>query len=442
MDRPASGSRAATVAPSRSRAVEIADVSFRAFLESRDPPRIQWATAEGLEVVAAGAAVRIAPAGDRFRRLRRRAGEAFAGLDFEGPAVARPRAFGGLSFFSDHEPSSPWRGFPAASFVVPTIQLTRADGHTYLTVTGVEDAIDDRLDDARAAVADLPAMQPTGRPPGVVATRQHPGEPAWTDQVGRTVEHIRSDGLRKVVLATALDVDLAASPSVPAILERLRRTYPDCYRFLVQPTQGAAFFGAPPERLVRLDGREMRTEALAGSVERGDTPDEDAALAASLAEGEKLREEQRLVADAIREWLDPLGDVRVGDRTVRKLTNIQHLQTPIRATLSADAHVLSVVEALHPTPAVGGVPREAALALIRETETFDRGWYAAPVGWFDADGDGEFAVAIRAAVADGDRGRLFAGNGIVADSDPAEEWAEIQPKYRPILDELRRARTD
>jgi menaquinone-specific isochorismate synthase len=128
--------------------------------------------------------------------------------------------------------------------------------------------------------------------------------------------------------------------------------------------------------------------------------------------------------------------VETDERTIRKLANVQHLRTPIRATLSEERHVLDLVEALHPTPAVGGLPPELALETIRETEVFDRGWYAAPVGWIDGDGDGSFAVAIRSALARERTATLFAGAGIVDDSDPDEEWDELQLKYRPILDEL------
>jgi menaquinone-specific isochorismate synthase len=445
MDRAGSESRAGQVdadCPDASRTTEVADVSFQAFLESRAPPRVQWATAEGFEVVAAGVAARTEPAGDdppeeRFSATRRRAADVFGELDHAGPDVARPRSFGGFSFFPEHEPEPPWTGFTPASFVVPAVQLTRAADTTWLTIVADDAAgVEERLAAETDALADLPAMQPTGGPPGVAATDHVTPRLDWTTQVADAVERIRADGLRKVVLATALDVDLDDAIRPPSVLERLRRTYPDCYRFLVQPRDGAAFFGAPPERLVKLDGRTVETEALAGSVERGDTPEKDASLANSLLESDKLQEEQGLVVDAIREALAPLGEVTVGDQTVRKLTNIQHLQTPIAATLDEDAHVLSVVEALHPTPAVGGVPRGMALDLIRETESFERGWYAAPVGWFDADGDGEFTVGIRSGVAGGDWTTLFAGNGIVADSDPDEEWAEIAPKFRPILDEL------
>jgi len=147
--------------------------------------------------------------------------------------------------------------------------------------------------------------------------------------------------------------------------------------------------------------------------------------------------EHEVVADAIREQLEPFASsVGTGDQSVRRLATVQHLRTPISAELAGDEHVLSLVEALHLTPAVGGLPPDAALETIRRTETFDRGWYAAPVGWFDASGNGTFAVAIRSALARGDAATVFAGAGIVADSDPDREWDEVQLKYRPMLDEL------
>lgn len=172
---------------------------------------------------------------------------------------------------------------------------------------------------------------------------------------------------------------------------------------------------------------------------RGDTDDEDEWLANELLGSEKDNHEHELVAETIREQLAPLSaEIRVGDRGIRKLATVQHLWTPIDATLERDEHVLSLVDALHPTPAVGGLPPEAALDVIRDTEPFDRGWYAAPVGWFDADGDGSFAVALRSAIVEETLATLFAGVGLVADSDPDAEWDEVQLKYRPILDELER----
>jgi menaquinone-specific isochorismate synthase len=279
-------------------------------------------------------------------------------------------------------------------------------------------------------------MRPTGAPPGVCSRRTVTGREAWTAGVERLRGRIDAGDLRKAVLATALEVDTEA-PVVPAdTLERLRRTHPDCFRFLVQP-DGRAFFGAPPERLVALDGRDVRTEALAGTVPRGDGPAEDEELAARLLADEKIAHEQRLVVEAVRERLAPLGELWTGDRRVRRLAGVQHLETPIGARLATDRHVLDLVESLHPTPAVGGLPADLAAGTVRETEPFERGWYAGPVGWFDAAGDGEFAVAIRSGVAADRRVTLFAGNGIVADSDPGDEWDEVNLKW-PVLDELRR----
>jgi len=224
---------------------------------------------------------------------------------------------------------------------------------------------------------------------------------------------------------------------MPDVLARLGESYPDCFRFCLEPTPDAAFFGATPERLVTLRGQTVEADGLAGSIGRGETPEEDAELKASIENSEKMAHEHGLVVETIREQLAPLSaEVRIEDRRVRKLANIQHLWTPIEADLRSADHVLSIVEALHPTPAVGGLPPEEALRTIRETETFDRGWYAAPVGWFDAEGDGTFAVGIRSAVTSGKSATLFAGNGIVADSDPDEEYEEVQLKYLPILDEL------
>jgi menaquinone-specific isochorismate synthase len=427
-----------------SRTREVPDVSFRAFLTARSAPRVQWAGPEGLEIAGTRSAGTLSAAGrDRFESIRGAADSVFDRVDRSGPPETRPRLLGGLAFHDTHRDAPPWTGFPSAMFTLPSTQLTRADGTTWVSaraygpeVTG--EAVETALDGIVSKLESLPEMCATERAPGVRETTVTPEQSVWTAQVEAAIDRIRSGALRKVVLATAKTVALESAIDVPNVLERLRRTYPNCYRFLVQPTEEAAFFGPSPERLVERRGRQVRTDALAGSVPRGDTPEADAAHATSLVESEKLQHEQRLVVDAICEQLAPLGTVTEGDQTVRKLTNIQHLRTPITATLETDVHVLDIVAALHPTPAVGGLPPALAWDVIRETETFERGWYAAPVGWFDGDGDGEFAVAIRSGVAGGSSATLFAGNGIVADSDPAEEWDEVQPKYRPILDELER----
>ena len=445
MDR-ASGDGRLAVEPAReggplvSRSRELEDVSFGAALDVDGAPRVQWTAPDGLEVVGCGVAARFSATGpDRFARIRSLAEGCFADLEYDGPAASRPRAFGGLSFHADHDPVPPWQGFEAATFVVPRIQVTRTDDGTWLTVVERSaDAASEALAHWTDRLAELPAMRSSGTNPGIVASRRTTTREEWESGVEAALERIANGDLEKVVLAQSLTADVEEPIDVAATLERLRRRYPSCYRFLVDQADDATFFGAPPERLVSVHDRRVETEALAGSVPRGETPEEDETFAERLLESEKLEREHGLVTETIRAQLEPLArEVRVAERTIRRLATIQHLRTPIEATLASDRHVLELVEALHPTPAVGGLPLSAALETIREIEPFDRGWYAAPVGWFDAAGNGEFAVAIRSGIAADDAVTLFAGNGIVADSDPAEEWEEVQLKFRPILDELR-----
>ncbi|EFW92757.1 isochorismate synthase [Haladaptatus paucihalophilus DX253] len=428
--------------PLVTRTCRVPDVSFRSFLAGRAAPRLYWTSSDGLEIAASGAVARLTADGERrFDEIRERADELFEAVDRDdGPDAARPRLFGGFSFSAEHEPSPPWEGFPGAEFVLPRVQLTRTEHETWLSVSArdtAEATVEETLSEIRAEIEALPEMRPSGDSPGIESTHPATARDEWCSQIRHATERIREGELKKVVIATALEVELAESVDVPDILERLRTSYPECYRFLIQPSSSGGFFGAPPERLVSLRGQTVETEALAGSIGRGETPEEDDELAAELAASEKVREEHELVAKTIREGLEPLASsVTVGDRRCKRLSNIQHLQTPISAELDCDEHVLSVVEALHPTPAVGGLPLADAMRTIRETERFDRGWYASPVGWFDADGDGEFAVGLRSGVAGDGRVTLFAGNGIVADSDPEAEWDEVQLKFLPILNEL------
>ncbi len=438
---------ARTAGPVVSRTREV-DAAPRSVLRTFDGPTAFWSGPEEPTVATAGVAARTTAAGPgRFAAVRETATELFETVDADGPAAARPRLFGGFAFHDDHRAAPPWDQFPAAHFVLPAVQVTRTGDATYLTATvhgpDADAAAADRLDEAAERLSEAPDPGPPGDPPGVVGQSLTTPRDAWGEQVTAAVERIRAGDLRKVALAGALRADLGAPASVPDVLARLRSAYPDCYRFAVAPEGGATFFGATPERLVSLRGRAVRTGALAGTAARGDTEAEDERLARALRASEKDDEEHQLVVEAIRDQVAPVAkSLSTGDRVVRTLANVQHLYTPIEASLSGDGHVLSLVERLHPTPAVGGRPPEAALDAIRELETLSaegeagRGWYAAPVGWLDADGDGTFAVAIRSGVTEGRVATLFAGNGIVADSDPGEEWDEVLPKYRPVLGAL------
>ncbi len=436
-----------------------------------------WAAPGEATVVGSGAAATLTATGDdRFAAVREAAADLFASGDVHaGTLAARPRLFGGFAFHEEHvaqggEP--PWGDYPSAGFLLPRVQLTYtgtdpttgdadAGSEAWLTVTAVGPdasaaAVETRLDEARETVESLPAPGTVADPPGVADRRRTTDRGAWRDSVNAALGRIEAGDLRKVVLAQALEADLEQPLDLPDTLTRLAGRYPDCYRFLLEPIHpddamadagdaGDAddprpgFFGATPERLVDLTGRTVETGALAGTTGRGETPAEDEWLAQELLADDKNVHEHELVADAIREQLAPYAaSVSTGERRIRRLATVQHIETPITAELAADHHVLDLVEALHPTPAVGGLPPDRALQTIRDTEPFDRGWYAAPVGWFDAAGYGSFAVAIRSAVASPDDRQvtMFAGVGLVADSDPDREWDEVQLKYRPILDEL------
>ena len=422
---------ATEVADLRARSTTVEDVSFGAALERWGAPGLVWTAPDGTELLGLGAVDRFTAENERpLEAVRRAAVTRFDRISFDGPTVARPRAIGGAAF--DPVADTTWPGFPSASFVVPEVQVVRTERTTHLTVIG-DGFLGESLEECRDRLERLPPLRPTGRAGGVIDRRHRPDREGYVRAVRRALGRIRDGPLEKVVLATSLEARTETPVDVPATLERLRRHYPECYRFIVDPGKGPVFFGAPPERLVASRGERLHTEALAGSVPSGESPEGSASEARRLRDQEKFQHEHRLVLEDIESSLAPLAsEIDVAPQRVRTLRNIQHLETPIEARIDASDHVLDVVAALHPTPAVGGMPTEEALAVIRELEPFDRGWYAAPVGWFDGRGDGEFAVGIRSGLVDGRDLRLFAGNGIVADSDPAAEWAEALLKLDSV----------
>lgn len=254
--------------------------------------------------------------------------------------------------------------------------------------------------------------------------------------VAQALDRIATGHFQKIVLARALDIVAERSFHPLEMLNGLRQRFPDCYAFSFTAGSGPSFIGATPERLVRVNQGVLETEALAGSTRRGQSATEDAALANGLLRSEKDVREQRQVFEDIVARLRPLGLVPEFPATpqIRRLANVQHLQTPIRATLPDSVRILDVVAAMHPTPAVGGNPRGAAVSEIRGLEGFPRGLYAGALGWIDARGNGEFFVGIRSAVVEGARARVYAGAGIVAGSAPEKEFAETDLKFGAMLD--------
>jgi len=280
-------------------------------------------------------------------------------------------------------------------------------------VKGAEPSIPDSDEDARLTVSELG------------------GAAYYTNAVRSAVERIAAGEFQKIVLARAKDL-CSEEPLHPMqALHRLRQRFDQCYAFSLANGAGQSFIGASPERLLRVHGGLLQTEALAGSAPRGATPEEDLTLGEVLLGSEKQRHEQRLVLDAIVRSLAPLGLQLEFDALpqLRRLENVQHLHTPIRAALPVGVRALDVLSRLHPTPAVGGVPQTAACAGIRAIENFSRGLYAGALGWVDSRGNAEFFVGLRSALIDGHTARLYAGAGIVGASVPEEELAETVLKF-------------
>lgn len=257
--------------------------------------------------------------------------------------------------------------------------------------------------------------------------------PEWEHAVGAAVRRIIRGDLRKVVLARDLYATADGPIDARVLLSRLAARYPGCFTFAC-----AGLVGATPELLIRRNGRKVSALVLAGTMPRGATAAEDADLAAALLGSAKDNEEHGYAVVSLRDALAPLCQaLRVAPRPeLLRFANVQHLGTWVHGTLATDHSALALAAALHPTAAVGGTPTGIAVELIRELENMDRERYAGPVGWVDANGNGDWGIALRCAQLDGDRARLFAGCGIVAGSDPAAELAEAQVKFRPMQSAL------
>jgi menaquinone-specific isochorismate synthase len=263
-------------------------------------------------------------------------------------------------------------------------------------------------------------------------------EETWQAMVTGALQRIRRGELEKVVLARTLQAQFDRPPGITAALTNLAERYPDCYRFMIEPQAGQVFLAASPELLAEVNAPIFRTTALAGTIRRGSTPAEDDRLGQALLNDPKERQEHAIVIRVIQDKLAPLAvavETAPAPR-LRKLGNVQHLETAIQGKLAYGWGVLDVVAALHPTPAMGGYPQAGAQAYLAQAEPFERGWYAAPVGWIDPWGNGLFAVGIRSGLFSGQAATLFAGAGIVADSNPAKEWQETGLKFKPLLEAL------
>jgi salicylate biosynthesis isochorismate synthase/menaquinone-specific isochorismate synthase len=355
------------------------------------------------------------------------------------PAGAGPAFMGGFAFDANGGATSQWSSFAPAKMVLPEIALHRRHGQTLLTASALSGggnpvAATERLRTRLGALrgGELPMFDP--HPTNRVRIASASAPEGFERAVARTVERIRAGEMEKAVIAREVTVEAPAAHDPAALYGAIRELFPSCFCFCAG-TPEAAFLGASPELLVRREGASLATVALAGSTRRSADPAVDDHLGERLLRSEKDRGEHEIVVRRIQRSLRPdsVWVEAAPEPGLARVANIQHLATPIRAQLADSRSAIELAAKLHPTPAVGGEPREAALAAIAELEQMDRGWYAGPVGWMDATEDGEFCVAIRSALLRDRTAHLFAGNGIVADSDPADELAETELKLGALL---------
>ncbi|SDK79282.1 isochorismate synthase [Pseudomonas libanensis] len=359
----------------------------------------------------------------------------------QGPCP--PLLLGGMRF-DEQQPCAPhWAPFAGASFHLAHWLLSEdATGRWLRCQRVVEPGSDPAalVQESLAAYEQLlnPAPHVTSTPD--VLERNALPRHQWQAKVDTALHAIARGELNKVVLARHIDHHLDATLDTGAVMGRLHARRNASHLFAIHRGEHC-FMGATPERLLSCAAGRLTTHALAGSTRRGLWPDEDQALGERLLADPKEQHEHQLVVQTITQALhDKVTDLHAAPCPgLLKLATVQHLSTPITAQLNVGKRLLDGVQALHPTPAVGGLPRAPALGFIREHEGFDRGWYAAPVGWLDANGNGDFLVALRSALITPRHCHAFAGCGIVEGSLPANEYEETQIKLASMQQALQLA---
>lgn len=349
-------------------------------------------------------------------------------------------AIGGMDF----DPLKPrtvlWENFATNELRIPTFLLMEKEDGVYLTITVYVNGEDNPTAIAKQ-LAEQERFLTTYLEDGFckpnLVSKEEINRNKWKEAVRKGTEFISTGYANKVVLARELKLKFKEPVQVTTVLQDLIESQPTSYIFAFEKA-GDCFVGATPERLVKVEKNALLSTCLAGTAPRGKTDEEDKAIGEQLLYDQKNREEHDFVVQMIKKSLQEFcKEMQVPDKPILyKLRNLQHLYTPVKGIFKEGNSVFDVIEKLHPTPALGGEPREVALQFIREHELLDRGWYGAPIGWVDSNQNGEFAVAIRSGLLKGDKASLFAGCGVVKESDPEAELAETGIKFLPMLNVL------
>jgi menaquinone-specific isochorismate synthase len=413
-------------------AVSIPPIDIPAWLQSMPgPPTAYWCDREKkIEIGGVGAAV----------RLPRRAVGDGSGR-FPDDAILFPSFY----VFDPQRQSDPaWRSFhPDDAWFAEMLILRKGNEYSFqhcLPVPPDADLTAITTEISRVVAPEGQSVVPTPESyplrPTSIAPR--PDYNDWRTNVNKVLHHIAAGRVKKVVLARRIDYTCDRPVEPWSLFLTLREHHPNSYAIFHRTGPGVAFLSFTPERLYRRDGRSLAVDALSSTVLRGRTPEEDRRLEEDLQGDEKQNREHRFVVDGVTARLNPVcrERPRIGGTSVMKLARIQHLWTPITGILKETVTDDTVVAALHPTPAMGGTPRQEAMGMIRRLEPFDRGLYAAPWGYAGRD-EAEYAVAIRSALVSDRVISVFTGAGIVAGSDPEREWRELNDKdiLRPLIDE-------
>lgn len=354
--------------------------------------------------------------------------------------TGKPMIFGGFPFDSKKKVTPLWEGFEGPRFVLPRFLLKKDGNGTYLTTNFVitpEDKLEDVIkgyEEDRAQLLEKTMVRI--EVPAIIANEEiAPVE--WKNTVDKVIASLKEGEAEKVVLAREWQLTLAKNCDSLAILERLLKQQHSSYVFSFE-TGEKCFVGATPERLMKKEGSTFTSMCLAGSIGKGTTAAENKERANQLLHDKKNLREHGFVVEMVRNVMEDIcEEINIpAEPIILEMRNIFHLYTPVYGVAKGNESLLKIVKRLHPTPALGGFPQRKAMEMIRHFEQLDRGWYGAPIGWIDGEGNGEFAVAIRSGLINGEKVSLFAGCGVVKDSQAETEYEETKVKFTPMMSAL------
>lgn len=423
---------------------EADPLAFFEAAKSTGKDRIFWtSTAEDFYVVGVGNAYEMLANESRFSVTEKQWNKLLKEAITHNPykvAGTGMLALGGMSFDPKRDRSGLWENYQTSQFTIPEFILTKNENTYYFTVNMQLKADDHPVQLVKSikqmekTLLTTPVKMPKG---ATIKAKKEIAPNDWKNSVHLATEAIKNNQAEKIVLARELRLKFTKKAEITVMLDKLIQAQSNSYIFAFEHGTDC-FIGATPERLVKVEKKQLLSTCLAGTAPRGETKEEDARISTQLFHDEKNREEHDFVVKMIMRSIENYcTDIVIpNEPVIYPLKNLQHLYTPVTATLKNEYSIFDIIRQLHPTPALGGTPTEQSLAFIREYEQLDRGWYGAPIGWLDSNQNGEFAVAIRSGLIQGDEASLFAGCGVVKDSDIEAEYEETKIKFLPMLSVL------